>query len=90
MSTGVETAAGLHLVAAAGLYAVRASRRLVVGDACMGRSLRSNMTLRVCLRTLGRKGQMFLGTRKTKTHWFMQWSLEQPTNWAMHEAQPAE
>ena len=44
VSTGIETAAGLHLVAAAGLYAVRARRRLVVGDACMGRSLRSNMT----------------------------------------------
>ena len=33
---------------------------------------------------------MFLPMLKTKAHWFMQWSLEQPTNWAMHEAQPAE
>ena len=34
VATCVETAAGLHLVSAAGLHAVRARRRLVVGDAC--------------------------------------------------------
>ena len=43
-----------------------------------------------CFYPLSEQREMFLPMLKTKTHWFMQWSLEQPTNWAMHEAQPAE
>ena len=100
-----QPTASLHLRAAGGLHAVRASRRLVVRDACnVGTPHGKSVSLRTQLAHLTHAHAdyscasllrvdrlpeltIFKISPSTEMHWFMQWSLEQPTSWAMQEAQ---